>query len=316
MVRQAYLAYKDDRKNDGPIRLTNAIDIRRLGRLFLDVAVSGLCFLLAMRLRLGVSVFQDGQIRLGMLLIFSGVCAVVYLRTGFSLRSWRFESKLDIFVMMRGVLIAVAIFMILNFLMARLTAVPRSVPLIACFIMITTLGGMRVLYRCLVEGSLSFGFKDWLRVEPHHLLAYGANAETDAFLRSLESETARSYQVVGIIDDNQSSRDRCIRGIKVLGGSADLPQIVRSFAESSIKLASLVLPANSLPRQKLREIVDAAARAGLRAVRLPPRCDLLQKANEAFDVELDRDDRSTRQGACRFAARADRRSHLSRCRGR
>jgi nucleoside-diphosphate-sugar epimerase len=287
-----FLYYTDERKNDRTIRLTNAIDIRRAGRFLLDLALSSLCFLLAMRLRLGSSAFPDGQIPLCMPLIFSCVCAVVYLKTGFSLRSWRFVSMPDIVVMMRGILITVAIFMILNFLMARYTAVPRSVPLIACFIMICTLGGMRVLYRCLVEGSLSLRakiivpLKALLHAQPHRLLLYGANAETNAFFHSLQSETAHSYQVVGIIDDDPTSRDRCVRGIKVLGGSADLARIVKSFAESSIKLTSLVLPTNSLPRQKLREIVDAAAAAGLRAVRLPPRCDLLQKADEAFDFEL------------------------------
>jgi hypothetical protein len=69
-------------------------------------------------------------------------------------------------------------------------------------------------------------------------------------------------------------------------GSADLARIVESFAESSIKLASLVLPANSLPRQKLREIVDAAAAAGLRVIRLSSTCDLQQKADDAFAFEL------------------------------
>ena len=87
---------------------------------------------------------------------------------------------------------AVVTFMILSFLISRLITIPRSVPLIAWFIMITALGGMRVLYRCLIEGSLRFALKDLLRAEPVRLLAYGANAETDVFLHSLQSETPRS----------------------------------------------------------------------------------------------------------------------------
>src|SRR5450631_4362888 len=206
--------YKDDITT-----LTNSVVMRRIGRIVLDVALSGLSFLLAMRLRLGTSTFADGQWLLANILIFSGVCAAVFPVTGLPARSWRFVSMPDIFAMIRGILIAIAAFMILNYLFGRLTAVPRSVPLIACFIMITTLGGMRVLYRCLVEGRLPFGFKDLLRAEPVCLLAYGANAETDAFLRSLQSEPERPYQIVGIIDDDQTCRDRRIRGIKVLGGS-------------------------------------------------------------------------------------------------
>jgi FlaA1/EpsC-like NDP-sugar epimerase len=272
------------------IRLAS-VDVRRVGRWFLDASLSGLSFMLAMILRLGVrDAFDDGQILLVNLLIFLGVCAAVYKITGLSVRSWRFVSISDAFAVMRNIIIAVAIFVVLSFLFSRRTLVPGSVPVIACFIMATMLGSARVLYRSLAERRLPFGFKDLvrsdlLRAEPVRLLAYGANAETDVFLRALESETAHSYQVVGIIDDDRASRDRQIRNIKVLGGSADLALIVRSFAESSINLASLVLPATNVPREKLREIVSAATSAGLRAVRLPPAWDLLQKANEAFAFE-------------------------------
>jgi hypothetical protein len=39
-------------------------------------------------------------------------------------------------------------------------------------------------------------------------------------------------------------------GVKVLGDSADLAPIMESFTESAIKLASLILLPNNLPRQK------------------------------------------------------------------
>jgi FlaA1/EpsC-like NDP-sugar epimerase len=270
------------------IRRTRSATVRRAVRFFLDVNLSGLSFLLAMRLRSPWSADLEDPATEGVyLLTFSGVCATVYLITGLSFRSWRFVSIPDMFAAMRDIIMAVATFMILSFLFAWLGSVPFSVPFIACFIMITTLGGARMLYRSLAEGRLPFGFKDLLRndlirAEPVRLLAYGANAETDAFLRALESESARSYEVVGIIDDDLASRDRHIRSANVLGTSADLSLIVNSFAESSINLASLILPASSLPRKKLRELVDAAAGAGLKAVRLPRTRELLRNTKKAF----------------------------------
>jgi FlaA1/EpsC-like NDP-sugar epimerase len=250
-----------------------------------------MCFLLAMLLRLGwAGSLENPQALLGNLLTFSGVCAAVYLITGRPSRSWRFASISDMFMIMRDILIAIASFLILGFLIARLTSVPRSVPVIACFIMITSLGGVRVLYRRLVTGGTRFRFKDLPKIdslpaEPVRLLIYGANMETDAFLRALEAERVRSHEVVGIIDDDPASRDRHIGSIKVLGGSADLPRIVKNPVESSVCLGGLVLPTSNIPRNKLRELVDAAAGVGLRAVRLPRTCDLLQKANEAFAFE-------------------------------
>jgi FlaA1/EpsC-like NDP-sugar epimerase len=157
--------------------LTNSVWIRRLGRMVLDVSLSGLSFLLAMMLRLGSSAFENRQMLIFNLLVFSCVCAVAFQVTGLSRRSWRFVSVPDIFVILRDVTIAVASFIILSFLFTELHSVPRSVPLIACFIMVTTLGGTRILYRCFAEQSLRFAFKDLLRSEPARLLAYGANAE-------------------------------------------------------------------------------------------------------------------------------------------
>ena len=156
--------------------LTNSVWVRRLGRIVVDVSLSGLSFLLAMMLRLGSSALEDRQMLIFNLLIFSSVCAVAFQVTGLSRRSWRFVSVPDIFVILRDVTIAVASFIILSFLFAGLHSVPRSVPLIASFIMVTTLG-MRVLYRCFAEQSLPFGLNDLLRSEPVSLLAYGANAE-------------------------------------------------------------------------------------------------------------------------------------------
>jgi O-antigen biosynthesis protein WbqV len=281
-----------DLRSEGAYKsaLSSSINIGRLERILLDVAVSGLSFLFAIILRHGWSAFVDGRSLLLDVLVFSSVCAVVYRITGLSLRSWRFVSIPDVFMIMRDILIAIVTFMILSFLITRPTSLVYSVPMIACPIIITTLGGMRVFYRCLIERSLPFAFKEPLRAdlshtEPTSILAYGATTETDAFLRALQSEAVHSYQVVGIIDDDQTRCDWRIRGIKVLGGSADLPRIVKTFADSSIKPTRLTVSASNLPRQKLREIVDAAAGTGLRTVCLPNACDILERANETFAFE-------------------------------
>jgi FlaA1/EpsC-like NDP-sugar epimerase len=267
----------------------SAAGIRRMGRFSLDVSLSGLCFLLAMRLRLGwPGVLEDSHSLYVNLLFFCGISAAVFWITGFPFPSWRFASTPDLFAAVRAIMIVVTTYAALGTPIAGLTSVPPSVPVIACFIMITTLGGVRVLYRTLV--GLPFSLKDLLRpnlshMKPVYLLAYGANAETDAFLRALDCQALRSYQIVGIIDDDPASRDRHIRGVKVLGSMQDLPQIVTSCTESSICLSRLILPANKIPRKKLVEIVEKASSNGLRAVRLPTTWELLQKANEPFPFE-------------------------------
>jgi nucleoside-diphosphate-sugar epimerase len=271
------------------------VDIRRGARLLIDVGLSGLSFLLAMILRLGFfqswAALTESPALLLYPLIFSGVCALVYLILGFSSRSWRFVSLQDLSVMICGVFIAIVCFAFLCFLIPGLPTIPRSVPLTAAFVMVTALGGVRVLRRSLNEGCLPFGVRDVLgaqrrgSAQPTRLLAFGASPETNTLLQSLQAGTNTPYQVVGIIDDNPSTGVSRIRGIEVLGGCKDLPQIVERMTKSSIKLESLVVPANSFSRAKLREIANMAATAGLRAVRLPSTCDLLQKATPIFACE-------------------------------
>ena len=272
-------------RSDSINALASSAAVRGVARILLDISLSGMSFLLAVILRLGVLALGDGENLLMNIFIFSAICAITFQITGLWLRSWRFVSVADIFIILRDITIATASYIILSSLIPSLQTIPLSVPLIAGIIMVNMLGGVRVLYRCYVEGSLPLGVKNLLRAEPVCLIAFGATAETEGFLRSLQLDSARPYQVVGIIDDDEANRDRRIRGVKVVGGAADLPEIVERFASSSIKLASLVLPASGLPRQKLRELVDAATHAGLRAVRLPRPCDLLQKANEPFAFE-------------------------------
>jgi nucleoside-diphosphate-sugar epimerase len=261
-----------------------AVEIRRAGRLLIDVSLSAASFLLAMFLLLDSTAFGDRGAVVADLFAFSAICAVVYWVNGLPRRSWRFVSMPDFFVMLRAIVIAVLVLFIL--IGSRpLPALPHTVPLVTCFIMITVLGGVRIAYRYLTEGGIPVVFPDLGRGEPLRLLAYGANVETDAFFRSLQSDTAHSFEVVGIIDDEPANRDRCIRGVKVVGCSADLAQTVERFAQSSIEIPSLIVPMAGLPRQKLREIVTRASAAGLKAVRVPPRWELLRKPEAPGDFE-------------------------------
>lgn len=125
--------------NNFIIRLTHSVELRRFGRIFLDVALSCVSFLLAMILRDGWSVLADDRI-VSDSLAFSAVCAGVFLMTGLWRRSWRYVSLPDCFVMIRDIMIAVGAFTVLNLLIFPVTGIPRSVPLIAGFVMVTALG--------------------------------------------------------------------------------------------------------------------------------------------------------------------------------
>ncbi len=268
---------------------TGSVEIRRFLRILLDLSLSAFSFLLAILLSTGVQAFENSHILWQSVTLFLAVCSAVYTTTGLSFRSWRFVSLSDMFLMARDIAAALAIFTLLTSMTDWPKSWPVSISLITYFAMVTLLGGMRVLYRSVNEGSAPFGLSDLLRPqiqkETTNILAYGARGETDALVRALQSEKAHAFRVVGIIDDDRLSRDRHIRGIRVLGGTRDLPHIIEYFKASSIAVSKLVLPASGLSRRETRTIVDAATAVGLRTVRLPPTGDLLRKDGNTLEFE-------------------------------
>jgi O-antigen biosynthesis protein WbqV len=238
-----------------------------------------------MLLRLGWSALRDVPALLADILVFASVCLAVLLITGRSFRSWRFVSLTDLLLLVRDIGIVVAAFAVLNFILTRLDSVPRSVPLIACFVMVSTMGGVRVLYRGYVERRPRLGLRALTRKDPVYVLAYGATAETESFLRSVQIETDSAYRVVGIIDDDSASRDRSIGGVKVIGDIAHLPAIKARFGQDGVDVTRIVLPASGIQRQTLSALVEAAAGTGVRVVRLPHAGELLRRAGDGFDFE-------------------------------
>ena len=156
-VLDASIPRLDLRKASKRLEASRSVSARRLLWALLDVAVSGLSFLLAIAILDGRSAFVDGESVLFEVLVFSGIGVIVYPIAGLPLHSWRFVSIPDGFLLMRGILIANAAFIIVTLLTRRLMSQAVSVSLIAFAITMTALGGMRVFYRSLGEGGFPLG---------------------------------------------------------------------------------------------------------------------------------------------------------------
>ncbi len=261
-------------------------DIRRTLRAVIDVCIAAASYLLAMNLRLGAAAFENLPQLFTQVVSFAGVCAATFSLQGSSLLSWRFTSPQTIFPMVRSIIVAVAAFEVLWFLVARLDSVPRSVPIIACFILICLMAGCRLLYSVISETGLPDGRNpSAVNPEASALLVYGATIESDALLRSLQSSAGGVYVVVGIIDDDPAARDRRIRGVNVLGTTRDIAKVIKTLARQGEVPGRLVVPDRGLTAQQLTGIVTAAAVSGLRVVRLPNTPALLQQADRSFDFE-------------------------------
>jgi FlaA1/EpsC-like NDP-sugar epimerase len=268
-----------------PLRSLRLWATRRLWRLCADVTLSCVSFAIALSIYLDANNLNSFRFLTERTFLFGVVALVSFALTGLAFRSWRFVAIPDVIALVRDIGVAIAIFLSLQFTFNSAIQVPYSVSLVTFFVMIAALGGVRIAYRAAVEGMLAFPSKKTALVDGVYLLVYGATPETDAFLRSLQGGLAPGFHVVGIIDDDPHHADRRVCGVRVLGASGKLNEIIAQLNDAGARPDRLVVPAGVLSGDRLRDIVQAAAQSGLRVSRLPSASDLLKQAGAPFAFE-------------------------------
>ena len=250
-----------------------------------DVALAGASFALALLLRYGFGSFWElssGFIVEGMLL-FAAVSALVFWRMRIYRGVWRYTALRDVVTVVQAVSLAVLIFVPILFALTRLEGYPRSAFLINWFILIALLVGPRVIYRAVLDGSLAGvlrrGGSAAQRV-PVLLLGVGDKAEF--FISAATRGSSSNYRVVGIVDDDASQAKRHIHGIRILGTTAELPEIVRGLRARGAGPQHAVLTESNPDR--LRALLAACEAVGLPLSRLPELTDFRPGDDACIDV--------------------------------
>lgn len=254
-------------------RLVRILGVTRLKRyvgLLLDFAVAGAAFVLAY-----LTVFDVARVRdypglqektLGFVLIFAFFHFVFSLHRG----SWRYVSIPDLMRIIRAGAATMVVYTAFAFFITRGENVPRSVPIIAALYLVTGLAGSRLTYRLLLERTI-------LRTSPErkarraarNVLLYGMTDSAENFLRANSRDMKSDFNVVGIIDDNKMLKRRLMRDTRVLGTFDELDGIVRSLKATGTPVSEIIVTLIAPSRQLLGEIVEKAARLGLKASRIP-----------------------------------------------
>ncbi len=89
------------------------------------------------------------------------------------------------------------------------------------------------------------------RSEAVPTLIVGAGSAGEMLLRALQRSDAYDYRIVGFVDDEPTKRGRVVGGKSVLGGVADLPELVERHRIRQVLIAIAQLPAH-----RVREILE------------------------------------------------------------
>ncbi|MGJ9407190.1 polysaccharide biosynthesis protein [Nesterenkonia aurantiaca] len=151
--------------------------------------------------------------------------------------------------------------------------IPRSTVFIAFPLVLVVALGVRYIIRLLIEHA-----RRPAQSSPPALIV-GAGDMGDALLRMVLTNPVAPFSPIGIIDDDLQKQNLRLRGVPVLGTSADIAEIA---ARTGAKI--LVIAVNAADSRLMRKFYDAAEGAGLTVAVLPTPTQVITGEATAGDI--------------------------------
>lgn len=196
------------------------------------------------------------------------VCYVFDLTT----TKWRFISLPDLLNIIRAASMLSIALLVLDYIFLAPNVygtffLGKTTIIIYWFIEIFFLSGSRLAYRYFRYTRTR---NKALAMDAAPTLLIGRAADVEVFLRGIESGAVKRLWPAGILSPAMSDRGQTIRGVPVLGGIDDLPNVADDFAGRGRPIERLVMTPSAFTAEAQPESVLMRARKlGLTVSRLP-----------------------------------------------
>ncbi|MCC6207810.1 MAG: polysaccharide biosynthesis protein [Gammaproteobacteria bacterium] len=176
---------------------------------------------------------------------------------------WRFASVPDLWNILRAAALGVFAIALTEFLINRLTGIPRTIFLLYPMYLVLLLGAPRLGYRI---------WKDYRQgmlngANSKRVLILGAGRAGEMLARDMRRDG--SYIPVGFLDDQPTLKGFKVHNLPVLGTIESLPEIAQDHA---LDLVIIALP--SATTAQMRRVVEICEQAGIEFRTLPSLHDL------------------------------------------
>lgn len=245
-----------------------------------DTCMAAFSFAVALYLRLGNSLLLEYKHFIPSVLLFTGVCAVVFSLAGLYRGVWRYASLQDLFSITRAVTIATLVFVPLLFMLTRLESFPRSVLVINWMVLLACLGGPRLLYRMAKDKSLSINFLRSSEDSRIPVLLVGVGDSAINFIRETSHRSSSEYRVIGLVDESRETHGRQIHGIKVYGGFGNIPKIIRKLKKSGNAPRRIILANDNIDGSVIKELLKITDTLGFSLAKLPKMSDFKENVDK------------------------------------
>lgn len=235
--------------------------------LFHAVAVC-LCYVAAYELRFDFVVPGVEKLRIAhTLALLVAVKLVIYWRYEQFESWWSFPSYSDLSNIVAANVMASGLLGVLMIFVGLVQSMSRAVLLLDALLAISLFAGMRLGVVWLKQ--LSYEPR---RIEKY-VLMIGAGEAGVRLLQEIEHNPRLGISVVGLVDDDRSKWQMRIRGIRVLGGTAQIPQFVQKF-----RIQELIIAIPSAEATELRRITQICQSTRVPCKVLPAMAALIEGA--------------------------------------
>jgi FlaA1/EpsC-like NDP-sugar epimerase len=223
----------------------------RLWQLAVDAALIAAAWWLAFQLRFDFEVppYYETMLRETILFVVA-IQLAVFVAFGFYQRWWRYVSTRDMWRALIGVVVAsvLAIAAVYFFYPVERLRLPRGVALVDPLLLLAFVAGSRLLARTVIERP-----KTGIVARGREVLIVGAGNAAEQTVRELQRASISNYTPIGLIDDDPRKRGMRLHGVRVLGTTADLANVLRDRRPDEVLIA-----APSASGDFRRRVVEAA----------------------------------------------------------
>jgi FlaA1/EpsC-like NDP-sugar epimerase len=249
----------------------------RIWQPLVDAGLVALAWILAFQLRFdnGVPVYYDKLFARTILLVVA-IKVSVFVLFGLYNHWWRYVSTKDMWRIARGVVAGSLIAYITVYFLSPVQQVrlPRSIAVLDLLLTLAFVAGARLLVRTAIERPALGG----LVARGKEVLIVGAGDAGEQVVRELLRSPGVRYTPIGLVDDDPRKRNLQLHGVRVLGATADLPDLLRDSHPDEVLIA---IPGAS--GEDRGRIVEVCQKAGVPVKTLPGLYELIEG-----DVDLAR----------------------------
>jgi len=236
--------------------------MRRVTFLLFDIIAFALSLILAFVIRFEFNPILNFNYNLPLFLIlFLAVKIAVFYSFRLYDISWRFVSLQDLANIGKAVLLSNGILFIIiyGFNLSLFAGFPRSILLVDLIFSFMLSSGFKISKRMYLEVMRQrIGTSDLKRT-----LIVGAGSSGEQILRDINRSDTRKFYPIGFIDDDPLKQNLYLQGIRVLGNTKELSEIIKRYKVDSILISVL-----TADRKFHRKILNIAREAGVKDVKV------------------------------------------------